>query len=432
MRRYEALAIWVAAAVCLITAMASAKTATKSSSSYTEETVQHVARSGSSHTVVRSAIEAQNVRIKLSAAEERVKSLVSKLDAVSEDAARARMEIHNTLVEAWNIVDLLGKDRCTEAVLQVKKKQQVAESQIADLENRIAERSKLAKRSQGATQRLSSELNELQVTFQSEKEKREQLEVELDDAKGRLKNALSVTNRSDAFSSVQAMLKQIAVKRSERGELLRQISQHLKADMDAENTLESIYLDIKDTVMNHETQLAQTVSSLRMDPAQVAIVEKNYANLETQVKDALKGRDGVLQEAEKLQKHLNALKRVGSSKNGSSSGSFWSTVVIMLISISFGAILVLLGTRSGAGAGSIFKTEGSNDSPRPPAWFDGHGTPGSAGATPHPRGSLEIRSETPGGSPEFQQRSSGDGFYHSDRSPMTYVRSAASPVRRQD
>jgi len=87
------------------------------------ETVERVVyRSGSSEeSHVKSAMEAQNVRVKLSAAEERVKSLVSKLDAVSEDASRARLEIHSTLLEAWNIVDLLGKDRCGDAVLEVRR-----------------------------------------------------------------------------------------------------------------------------------------------------------------------------------------------------------------------------------------------------------------------------------------------------------------------
>lgn len=87
-----------------------------------DETVTYTVRSGSNSGVgkTESVVEAQNVRVKLATAEERVKALASKLDAVSEDASRARLEIHSTLLEAWNIVDTLGRDRCGDAVLEVR------------------------------------------------------------------------------------------------------------------------------------------------------------------------------------------------------------------------------------------------------------------------------------------------------------------------
>lgn len=106
----------------LVLLLSSASLVSSSSSPSSGESVEYVVRTssgGSESSSASAMMDVQNVRVKLSMAEERVKALISKLDAVSEDASRARLEIHSTLLEAWNIVDLLGKDRCGDAVMEV-------------------------------------------------------------------------------------------------------------------------------------------------------------------------------------------------------------------------------------------------------------------------------------------------------------------------
>jgi len=395
------------------------------------ESVEYVYTTTSTDDSMRSVEEAQSVRVKLATAEERVKSLVSKLDAVSEDATRARMEIHSTLVEAWTIVDILGKDRCGDAVLQVRKKQQAAEARLAELEVEASREDQTAGEFEGIAKRLSIQTDDMKQKVQTERSKREQIESELDDVKQRLKYALTLTNRSDVLGSVQAHLKQISIKISERTEHLKQVLQILKVDLESQDSMETILGEVKTSILDQESEFSSSISSLNVDKSQVADIDKKYTELKNKFNSITRDRQDAVKSIENMQKHITALKEAGKTvvkAAAPSKSSLWSTLALILISIVFGALLVLLGTRNMPGPVNFPRDVAGNRSSSP-GYYGSQVTPGSAGATPHPSRLGGNRGETPNsdskpvGSPE-------SGFYHSDRSPMTYVRSGASPSYR--
>ncbi|KAJ8903368.1 hypothetical protein NDN08_004476 [Rhodosorus marinus] len=392
------------------------------------ETVERIVyRSGSSEeSHVKSAMEAQNVRVKLSAAEERVKSLVSKLDAVSEDASRARLEIHSTLLEAWNIVDLLGKDRCGDAVLEVRKKQQSAEERASSLEVDIKKFREDASVFESQASKLKIELEGFRTSFDLERKKREEYEVELEGVKARLKHALSVTDHSESFSAVQTQMKQLAAKFEDRKELLLQILGYVKSDLELAESFDPILSDIKNMLIEHEESYSSTIASIKLDPSQLAGALQKQKLLEQQLREAHLDREQALKNLELMQDHVRSIK-VKPLRTVDSGGSMLGTLSLMFVSLLFGMFLVFV-FRIYGGVDSVFKSEAQ-------PLDEGLGSPvgsavtGNAGSTPHPRGSL-ARSTPRSRGPSSAGSTPASGFYHSDRSPMTYVRSAGSPSYR--
>lgn len=167
-----------------------------------------------------------------------------------------------------------------------------------------------------------------------------------------------------------------------------------------------------------------------MNVVQISGLEKKRERVKTQLTEAQKGRENAMRMVDSLQKHLSAMKRSSASGGGAfaSRGSVLITLVLMLISIIFGALLVVMGSR--ASMQDVFRKRENGLSSTPgggPRYGGNSATPGSAGATPHPlRSSLGNRSsvDTPA------SRSTPQDYFQAERSPMTYIRSGGSPPYR--
>lgn len=142
------------------------------------------------------------------------------------------------------------------------------------MESEIAQQSKSSGHNIDSANKLTLELDSTKQNIEKERTVRTQLEIELSDVRDRLKHALTMTNRSDGYTIVQAQLKQLGLRVSERTDLLKEISQYVKTDLDAEETLENVFHEVKKLIFDHENEYSAAISSLKLDPTQV---KKNQA-----------------------------------------------------------------------------------------------------------------------------------------------------------
>lgn len=164
------------------------------------------------------------IKNKLATAEGRVSDLISRLDTVSNDASRAKSEIHNTLMEVWKVVDLLGRDQCGDVVDKVRVAQKSAESKVASLQDENRRQLKDIEHLKLHVAKKDDSLTSLQTELKAERARREGLEGEARELRDKLHWANIMSNESKTYELVAERLQNLLVVVSERTQLLNRIS----------------------------------------------------------------------------------------------------------------------------------------------------------------------------------------------------------------
>lgn len=164
------------------------------------------------------------VKDKLAAAEGRVSDLISRLDSVSDDASRAKGEIHRTLSDVWNVVDLLGKDRCGIVVEKSRVAQKKAESRVSELEEEVGVHIKDIEDLKIRLVASGESISSLKKEIEAERSRRVTIDGEASGLRDKLHWAKIVSNETENYQQVAERLQKLLVVLSERTILLNRIS----------------------------------------------------------------------------------------------------------------------------------------------------------------------------------------------------------------
>lgn len=357
--------------------------------------------------------ETESIRNKLATAEGKVSDLISRLDSVSDDASRAKTEIHSTLTEVWKIVDMLGQDRCGEVVDKVRVAQKKAESKVSELEEEIRIHLKDIESLKLQLVKQDESAGNLQTEIRAERSRREALEGEARELRDKLHWASAVSNETQKYELVAERVQNLLVVVSERTQLLNRI---LTMVGDAHSGFSEWTKEIDSLstiVRDAQRDFSGGYQSAAMDGLQ-----RQSSELERRLQDALRGRDLLADEKNTLKKSIQTLqnKLVGSSL-GSSKGrdriiiksdegsSVIGIITLCIVSLCSGAVgvyLIGLWQQSGSSANAGepdkygFTPTSARTSPgfqssnagASPLQFAG---PGSASRTPGSRGSTPRR-----------------------------------------
>lgn len=173
---------------------------------------------------VEQSKETLTIKNKLATAEGRVSDLISRLDSVSDDASRAKGEIHNTLMEVWKVVDLLGRDQCGAVVDKVRIAQKKAEARVVEFQEEIRDHQKETESLKLQMAKRGDVIASLQTEVKAERSRRETLEAESRDLRDKLHWANAVSNETEKYQLVADRLQNLLVIVSERTILLNRIS----------------------------------------------------------------------------------------------------------------------------------------------------------------------------------------------------------------
>lgn len=174
--------------------------------------------------VIEQSKETLAIKNKLATAEGRVSDLISRLDSVSDDATRAKGEIHTTLMEVWKVVDLLGRDQCGAVVDKVRSAQKKAESRVNELQEEVRENLKEIEGLKLQLAKRADTITSLQTEVKAERSRRETLEAESRELRDKLHWANAVSNETEKYELVAERLQNLLVVVSERTILLNRIS----------------------------------------------------------------------------------------------------------------------------------------------------------------------------------------------------------------
>ena len=246
--------------------------------------------------------ETISIKNKLATAEGRVGDLISRLGSVSDDASRAKNEIHSTLQEVWNIVHLLGEERCGDAVEQVQSAKKKAELKVSELQEEVRinlkeiEILKLDVAKKGETSdSLRKELN-------SERSRRESIEQEASELRDKLHWANAVSNETQVYEQVAERLKNLLVIVEERTQLLNRI---ITMTSDAHSGFGDWRKEI--------SSIAGVIGDAGRDfsggykNAAIEKLRRHNMDLERRLKDSMRGRESLADERVTLRKSIQAL-----------------------------------------------------------------------------------------------------------------------------
>lgn len=362
---------------------------------------------------VETSKETLTIKNKLATAEGRVTDLISRLDSVSDDASRAKTEIHTTLMEVWKVVDLLGQDRCGDVVEKYRVAQKKAENKAKEQEEEIRDNLKSIENLKLRLAKDGDSVNALHTEIKAERSRRETLETEARDLRDKLHWASAVSNETEKYELVAERLQSLLIVVSERTDLLNRI---LTMVGDAHNGFSDWRKEIESlasVVRDAERDFAGGYQSAAVDG-----LRRHTVDLENRLKEALRGRESLADERTVLRRSLEALQKKistsgimgGASKSErerivvqtGAGTSMLGVVTLCLISLCTGAVAVFLlssqrsssePTRTPEKYG-FTPTSGSRTSPGfPPSGPSPlqYANPGSASRTPGSRGSTPRR-----------------------------------------
>lgn len=254
------------------------------------------------------------IKDKLRVAEGRVSELISRLDSVSDDASRAKNDIHNTLNEVWKVVDLLGSDQCGSAVEEVRVQQRKAESRSGELEEVVAKHLKTIESLRGDGITAADSLAEMTKLHAAEKERREKLEAQSKDLGDKLRWAYAAGNETKVYKAVSERMKTLVSSVVERNALLKK-----GADLIAESQTSFGKWQTEVDGMATMVRDAERDFSSGVENAAVDGLKKQILGLERRLKDVVATREDATRERDALRKSVENLQ--GKVARGGSVGS---------------------------------------------------------------------------------------------------------------
>lgn len=301
--------------------------------------------------------ETLSIKNKLANAEGKVSDLISRLDAVSGDATRAKNEIHSTLMEVWKIVDLLGRDRCGDVVDKVRVSQKKAEVRVTELQEETRVHLKDIEGLKLKLVKSGDSTTSLQTEIKAERSRRETLETEARELRDKLHWASAVTNETQKYELVAERLQDLLVVVTERTKLLTRV---LTLVGDAQNgfsewkgEIESLTSLVRDAERDFSGDYQNTaVQGLR----------RQTEDLERRLKEATKGRETMADERNMLRRSMETLQdklsSAGSLMRGKSQReriivqsdhgtSMLGVVTLCILSLCTGAVAVFLVSSQG-------------------------------------------------------------------------------------
>lgn len=252
--------------------------------------------------------ETLSIRNKLATAEGRVSDLISRLDSVSDDATRAKSEIHNTLMEVWKVVDLLGRDRCGEVVDKVRLAQKKAENKFNEQQDEINAHLKTIEELKLQIAKNVDSLSSLRTEINAERTRREALETEGRELRDKLHWASAVSNETEKYELVAERLQNLLVVVTERTQLLNRILTMVSDShigfVEWRSEIESLTNVVRD---------AERDFSGGYQSAAVEGLRRQATELERQLKEAFKNREVLTDERNTLRRSIEALQNRASS-----------------------------------------------------------------------------------------------------------------------
>lgn len=296
--------------------------------------------------------ETIQIKNKLATAEGKVSDLISRLDSVSDDATRAKNEIHSTLIEVWKIVDMLGQDRCGDVVDKVRAAQQKAQSKIVELQEEVRghlKETEALKLKIVQQEEITANLN---AEIKAERSRREALEIETRELRDKLHWANAVSNETQKYELVAERLQNLLVVVSERAHLLKRIETTVSDAHSGFSNWKEEIASLANIVRDAERDFAGGYKS-----AAIAGLKRQSEDLERRLRDAQKGKDSLADERNSLRKSLEHLQTklnsgLPTSKKNveyvykpaqKDEGQTWvGTLTLCILSVCTGAVLVFL------------------------------------------------------------------------------------------
>lgn len=150
--------------------------------------------------------------------------LISRLDTVSNDATRAKSEIHNTLMEVWKVVDLLGRDQCGAVVEKVRVAQRSAEARVTSLQDENRQLLKDIENFKLTISKSEDTESSLVNEVKAERTRSDGLESEVRELRDKLHWASIMSNETKTYEIVSERIQNLLVVVSERTLLLNRIT----------------------------------------------------------------------------------------------------------------------------------------------------------------------------------------------------------------
>lgn len=250
------------------------------------------------------------IKDKLATAEGRVSDLISRLDSVSDDASRAKGEIHATLLEVWNVVDLLGKDQCGTVVEKARVAQKKAEARVSELEEEVRVHLKDIEDLKVRLAESADTVNSLHKEIKAERSRRESVESESRDLRDKLHWAKTVSNETEKYEQVAERLQKLLVVVSERTILLNRISTMITdahdGFIDWQNEIKSLSV----LVRKSERQFTGSYKSDAIDG-----LNRQIADLQLRLKNSLTSKHDLQRDRDQLRSKLSSAEDKSSRRN---------------------------------------------------------------------------------------------------------------------
>lgn len=250
------------------------------------------------------------IKDKLATAEGRVSDLISRLDSVSDDASRAKGEIHATLLEVWNVVDLLGKDQCGTVVEKARVSQKKAEGRVSELEEEVRVHLKDIEDLKVRLAESADTVNSLHKEIKAERSRRESVESESRDLRDKLHWAKTVSNETEKYEQVAERLQKLLVVVSERTILLNRLSTMIT---DAHDGFIDWQNEIKSLSVLVRKSERQFTGSYRNDA--IDGLNRQIADLQLRLKNSLTSRHDIQKERDQLRSKLSSVEDKSSRRN---------------------------------------------------------------------------------------------------------------------
>lgn len=265
---------------------------------------------------VEQSKETITIKNKLATAETRVGDLISRLDSVSDDASRAKGEIHSTLMEVWRVVDLLGKDQCGEVVDKVRVAQKKAENRVNELEEEIRVHLRDIEKLRVDITKSDNAVDALQTEIRAERSRRETLEAETRELQDKLHWASAISNETEKYELVAERLQNLLVIVTERTALLKRVLTMVddahSGFTDWQKEIESLGSVVRQT----ERDFSSGYKGAAVDGLRRQIID-----LESKLRDSASNRETLLRERNSLRKSVNDLHRTSSARTTTATSS---------------------------------------------------------------------------------------------------------------
>lgn len=248
------------------------------------------------------------IKNKLATAEGRVSDLISRLDTVSTDATRAKSEIHNTLMEVWKVVDLLGRDQCGAVVEKVRIAQKKSETRVTELQEENRQYGKDIEALKLIIARSEDTEVSIQNELKAERTRRETLEIEVRDLRDKLHWASIMSNETKMYEVVSERLQNLLVVVSERTNILNRVQTMF---LDAHQGFDEWQKEIQSLtglVRDSERDFIGGYQGAAVDgfKRQVNDLETRLRNAESAREDVRKQRDDARGNLEKMTKRITS------------------------------------------------------------------------------------------------------------------------------